>query len=49
MHDHQAEGVRRDGTAGMEQAAMTDVHEAIGQDVLEEPAEKLHGVEVGGA
>ena len=28
---------------------MTDFHEAIGQDVLEEPAEKLHDVEVGGA
>jgi len=28
---------------------MTDVPEAIGQDVLEEPAEKLQDVEVGGA
>lgn len=27
---------------------MTDCHEAIGQDVLEEPAEKFHSVEVGG-
>ena len=28
---------------------MTDFHKAIGQDVLEEPAGKLHDVEVGGA
>ena len=47
--DHQAEGVGRDGTAGMEKAEMTDLHKAIGQDMLEEPAEKFHDVEVGGA
>ena len=28
---------------------MTDFHQAIGQDVLKEPAEKLHDVELGGA
>ena len=28
---------------------MADFHEAIGQDMLEEPAEKLSAVEVGGA
>jgi hypothetical protein len=33
----------------MEKAAMTDFHDAIGEDMLEEPAEKLHGVEVGGS
>jgi len=49
LHEHQAEGVRRDGTACMEQAARTDCHAAIGHDVLEDPAEKLHAVEVGGA
>jgi hypothetical protein len=31
----------------MEHAAVADCLEAIGQDVLEEPAEKLHAVEVG--
>ena len=49
LHDHQADGRERDGTAGMEKAEMADFHEAIGQDVLKEPAEKLHDVEVGGA
>ena len=33
----------------MEKTEMTDFHKAIGQDVLEEPAETLHDVEVGGA
>jgi hypothetical protein len=33
----------------MEKAEVADFHEAIGQDVLEEPPEKLHDVEVGGA
>ena len=45
----QADGRERDGTAGMEKAEVADFHEAIGQDMLEEPAEKLHDVEVGGA
>ena len=49
LHDHQADGRERDGTAGMEKAEVADFHEAIGQDMLEEPAEKLHDVEVGGA
>jgi len=49
LQDHPAEGVGRDGTTGMEKAEMPDVHKAIGQDVLEEPAEKFHDVEVGGA
>jgi hypothetical protein len=46
LHDHPAEGVCRDGTAGVEQAEMTDFHEAIGQDVLEESADTLAGVEM---
>ena len=48
LPDHQAEGVGRDGTARMEKATV-DFHEAIGQDVLEEPAEKFHDVELSGA
>ena len=48
-HDHEADGRERDGTAGMEKAEVTDFHKAIGQDMLKEPPEKLHDVEVGGA
>ena len=33
----------------MEKAEVADFLQAIGQDMLEEPAEKLHAVEVGGA
>ena len=33
----------------MEKAEVADFHEAVRQDMLEEPAEKLHDVEVGGA
>ena len=46
---HQADGRERDGPAGLEQAAMPDFRKAIGQDRLEEPAEKRHDVELGGA
>ena len=49
LQDHPAEGVSRDGTACMQKAKVTNFHEAIGQDMLEEPADKLHDVEVGGA
>jgi hypothetical protein len=45
----QADGREWDGTAGMEKAEVADLHEALGQDVLEEPAEKFHDVELGGA
>ena len=45
----QAEGRGRDGTAGMEKAAMADFHTAIGHDRLQAPAETRHDVEVGGA
>jgi hypothetical protein len=33
----------------MEQAEVADFHDALGQDVLEEPAEKLEGVKMRGA
>jgi hypothetical protein len=49
LHHHQAERGARDGTAGMEHADMPDCHTAIGQDMLEEPAETLSGVTVRGA
>src|SRR5262249_36658836 len=49
LHDQQAEGVAREGTAGMEQAAVADLHEAVGQDMLEEPVDKRHDVKVRGA
>jgi hypothetical protein len=49
LPDQQADGRERDGTAGMEQAEMADFLKAIGQDVLEKPAEKLHDVKVGSA
>ena len=39
----------RDGTAGMEKAEVSDFHEAMGQDMLEEPADKLDDVKGGGA
>jgi hypothetical protein len=47
--EHLSDGVGRDGTAGMQKAEVADFHNAIGQDVLEEPAEKLQGVEVDSA
>ena len=49
LHDQQADGREWDSTAGMEKAEVADFHKAIRQDVLEEPAEKLHDVEVGSA
>lgn len=49
LQDHGAEGIGRDGTAGMHKAEVADFHETIGQDMLEEPAEKLHGIEARGA
>src|SRR6266545_8101564 len=45
LHAQSADGIERDGTAGMEQAEMADLHKAIGQDMLEEAAEKRDGVE----
>jgi hypothetical protein len=49
LHKQQAEGRGRDGTAGMAKAEMPNFHKALGQDMLKDPAEKLHDVEVGGA
>ena len=49
LYDQEAAGRERDGTAGMEQAEVADFHKAIGQDMLEEPAETLSAVEAGGA
>jgi len=46
---HEADRRERDGTAGMEQAAVPDFHNACGQDVLAEPAEQLQDVERGRA
>src|SRR5262245_40252550 len=37
------------GTACMQKAEVTDFHEAIREDMLEEPTDKLHGVEVDGS
>ena len=33
-HDHPAEGVEREGTAGMEKADVSALHAAVGQDML---------------
>lgn len=49
LQDHRPEGVRFNGTARMHEAEVTDFHEAIGQDMLEEAAHKFDGVETGGA
>ena len=49
QHDHQADGRKRDGTTGVEKAEVADFHKAMWQDMLEEAAEKLHDVELGGA
>jgi len=49
LRDHQAEGVGRDGTAGMEKAKVADFHEAIRQDMLEEPTDKLKSVKTRGS
>jgi len=49
LHAQQAEGIGREGTAGMEHADLPDFHTAIGPDRREEPAETRHDVEVGSA
>lgn len=49
LHDHPAKGVGRDGTACVEKAEMSDVHEAVREHVLEEPADKLDDVKGGSA
>src|SRR5262249_48635852 len=49
LHDQQTDRYKRDGTARVEKAEVAHFHEAVRQDMLEEPAEKRHDVEVGGA
>ena len=49
LHDHEVDGRKRDGTAGMQKAEVADFLKAIGQDMLEEPADKLDDVQVCGA
>jgi hypothetical protein len=48
-HDQQAEGVERDGIAGMQKVEVTDLHKAVGQDMLEGSVNKLDGIEAGDA
>lgn len=43
------ESVGSEGSVGVHHAAVSDLHDAIGQDRREAPAETLHGVEGGGA
>ena len=49
LPNHQADGREREGTAGMEKAEVADFHEAVRQDMLEEPADTLYDVKVSGA
>jgi hypothetical protein len=49
LRAQQADGRKRDGTARMEKAAVADFHEAVRQDVLEEPADKFHDLQGRGA
>ena len=47
---HHATDIQRvDGTAGAHKAKMAYLHEARGQDMLQEPAHTLQDVELGGA
>lgn len=45
---HQSNGIRSDGTACMHHAEVTDFHETVREDVLQESTDKLQDVEVGG-
>jgi hypothetical protein len=49
LQDQAVDGRERESTAGMKKAEVADFHKAIGHDMLEEPAEKLHDIEVGSA
>ena len=44
-HDQPADGLGREGTAGMEKAEVANLHKTVGQDMLEEPPDKLQSVE----
>lgn len=46
--DYQLNGISFDGTACMHKAEVSDFHETVRQDVLQEAADKLNHVEVGG-
>jgi len=45
---HEADRRERDGPAGMAHAEGADLHKAVGQNVLEAPAETRHGAHVCG-
>src|SRR5262249_22739003 len=45
----EADGGKGDGTAGMEKAAVADLHETVRKDMREEPAEKFHDIKGRGA
>jgi hypothetical protein len=49
LQEQQAESVGMHGTACMQKAEVTDFHEAVRQDMLQEPADTLSGIEVGGS
>jgi hypothetical protein len=49
LRSHQADGVGRDGAAGRQKAAVTDLSKASGHDRREASAEQLQGVESGRA
>ncbi len=49
LQDHQPNGVGIHATACAHKATVSDCHEAGGQDMLEEPADKSGGVELGGS
>ena len=46
---HQPEGGRCESAAGVHEAEGPDLHTAVGEDLREEPTEKLHSLEARGA
>ena len=46
VQDHPPQGISRAVTAWIHKAKVTDLHEAIGQDMLEESTDKFDGVEL---
>jgi hypothetical protein len=48
LHDQPPQNVNRDSTVCIHKAEVSDLHEALGQDMLEEAADKLDGVKVSG-